>query len=222
MRLRDALALLLRLLPIRWPFTCLVLVGFLPMEPCSYWLMMGLAAGSCASMLGVGAAGLLSVVVDAGTGDGATHAGGWTVSMIAGMGVFLLVCRRWTLGVVCRFRGHVGLLDGVIPVATLGGGTLATLCGGIPSTLGGGASNSRSWGLLQRIFVSLRTILTCFCLSVAVTGTTWRKAVRRSVAAHTVLSCSDTVGILQCDGSRRYVPVILYPFVAGTKNLRSW
>jgi hypothetical protein len=105
--------------------------------------------------------------------------------------------------VVWRVRGHVGLIEEVILAFTLGGGVLTTLCGGIPSTLGGPAITSRCWGLLQRMEVSRRTILACFRLSVAVTGTTWQNTVRRSVAAHTVFLCSDTAGSVQWVGSRR-------------------
>ena len=123
-----------------------------------------------------------------------------------------------------RMRGHVGLLDGVSPTATLGVGTVATLDGVAPSTLCGSAfstlvgagDSSLWWGLLDTIAASVRTAATCFCLSAAEVGMNFRKAARRSTAAVTVLSCSLTAGSVQWDGSKRYVPLILYPLVAGT------
>ena len=44
---------------------------------------------------------------------------GSATSMIAVIGVFLLVCRRWIRGVVLRTLGSVGLPDDVMPVSTL-------------------------------------------------------------------------------------------------------
>ena len=41
------------------------------------------------------------------------------VSMIAGIGMFRLVCRWWMRGVVLRTLGSVGLPDYVMPVSTL-------------------------------------------------------------------------------------------------------
>ena len=40
-------------------------------------------------------------------------------SMIAGIGVFRLVCRLWMRGVVLSTMGYIGLPDDVMPVFTL-------------------------------------------------------------------------------------------------------
>ena len=85
-------------------------------------------------------------------------------------------------------RGHVGLLDGVSPTATLGVGAVATLdgvapstlCGSALSTLGGAGDSSLWWGLLDTMAVSVLTAATCFCLSAAQVGMNFRKAARRS------------------------------------------
>ena len=46
---------------------------------------------------------------------------GWgsATSMIAGIGMFCLVCRWWMQGVVLRTLGSVGLTDDVMPVSIL-------------------------------------------------------------------------------------------------------
>ena len=59
--------------------------------------------------------------------------------MIAGIGVFRRVCRWYVRDVVWRMRGHIGLLDGVSPTATLGVGAVTTLDGVAPFTLCGSA-----------------------------------------------------------------------------------
>ena len=56
----------------------------------------------------------------------------------------------------------------------------------------------------------------CFCFNFAEGGGMCSYISSRSDAATIVLSCSETVGMVQCVGSSRYVPVILYPFVVGT------
>ena len=92
----------------------------------------------------------------------------------------------------------------------------STLCGSELSTLGGAGNSSLWWGLLDTMAASVLTAATCFCLLAAEVGMNFRKAARRSTAAVTVLSCSLTAGSVQWDGSKRYVPLILYPLVAGT------
>ena len=76
--------------------------------------------------------------------------GGSSTSIIPGIGVFCRIYCWCMRGVVLRTRGHIGLLDGVRPTATLGVGAAATfddvapstLCGSALSTLGGGGNSS--------------------------------------------------------------------------------
>ena len=122
-----------------------------------------------------------------------------------------------------RTYGHVGLLDSVRPTATLGAGAAAALDGVAPSTfcglelstLGGVGTSSLWWGVLHTMDARFLTAAACFCLSAAKVGMNFLNAKRRSTAAVTVLSCLLTAGSVQCDGSKRYVPLIMYPLVAG-------
>ena len=60
-----------------------------------------------------------------------------STSIISGIGVFRCVIHWWMQGVICRTRGHFGLLDTVNPAVTLGDGVVSTLDGVAPSTLCG-------------------------------------------------------------------------------------
>ena len=117
MRFRDALALLFRWLPMRCPFTVLAFVDF---------TIVGAAAGNCVGggtylweagtyWLSLSATGcwLLCVVVVLASG------GGSATSLMAGIGVFRLVCSWWMQGVVRRTLGYVGLPNDVTPASTI-------------------------------------------------------------------------------------------------------
>ena len=218
--MRDAVVLPLRLLPIHWPLTVRVALDLLGRRG-----VCGLPSVAVDVLVTVSAVGVAAVDIDGAraTGEGGCL-GGSSTYMIAGIGVFRRVCRWCVRGVVWRMRGHVGLLDGVSPTATLGVGAVATLdgvapstlCGSALSTLGGAGNSYLWWGLLHTMAASFLTAAMCFCLSAVEVEINFWNAERRSASAAMVLSCSLAAGSVQPYKSKRYVPVILYPLVAGT------
>ena len=117
MRFRDVLALLFLWLPMRCPFTVLTFVDF---------TIGGAAAGNCVGegvylwaaetdLLSLSATGcwLLSIVAVLDSG------GGSATSLMAGIGVFCLVCSWWMRGVFRRTLGSVRLPDDIMPASTL-------------------------------------------------------------------------------------------------------
>ena len=89
---------------------------------------------------------------------------GSTTSMIAGIGVFRLVCRWWMRCVVLRNLGSVGMPDDVMTVSTLLGVAVFTLCGGVLYTLGYRAFSTICCGLSDRIACNYLMISICFIL----------------------------------------------------------
>ena len=114
----DAVALLLRLLPMFWPLTFLVLFDLLMAGV----LVVGcLASGIVCPVLGA-AAGftfVLPVLFTWARGLVSCCTGGATTSMIVGIGVFLLVFCWWTRGAARRTSGLVGLCEVDVVVSTL-------------------------------------------------------------------------------------------------------
>ena len=114
----DAVVLLLRLLPMFWPLTFLVLLDF---------LMVGVVVLGCLAFgivrLVLGAAAgftfVLPVLVTWARGLLSYCTGGATTSMIVGIGVFLLVFRWWTRGAARRTSGLIGLCEVDVDVSTL-------------------------------------------------------------------------------------------------------
>ena len=117
MHFRDALALLFFWLPMRCLFTVLAFVDF---------KIEGAAAGNCVVggaylwaagtdwlSLSATVCWLLCVVAVLASG------GGSATSLMAGIGVFRLVCCWWMRGVVRRTLGSVVLPDDVMPASTL-------------------------------------------------------------------------------------------------------
>ena len=134
MRFRDALALIFCWLPMRCPFTVLALVDFTTGGADAGNGVGGgtylWAAGTDWLLLSATGCWLLCVVAVLSLG------GGSATSLMAGIGVFCLVCCWWMRGVVRRTLGSVGLLDDVMPVSNLWAAAAFTLCGGALSTLG--------------------------------------------------------------------------------------
>ena len=115
-------------------------------------------------------------------------------------GVFARVTRPWA-NVVARIRCWLVAstdVDGDGP--TLGGEAASTLGSGV-STLGD--------GLLFIIAVSFSRINACRSFTAMLTVMFSFIDLIRSVAANTVRSSSDKVGVVQCAGYTRYVPVVL-------------
>ena len=113
----DAVALMLRLLPIVWPLTVLVLLDRLRAG-----VVVGrLVAGTV--WLGLGAAVELTFVLPAlffrVCEFRSFCTGGIFTSMIVGMGVFRLVFRWWMRGAARRMSGLVGLCEEDVEVSTL-------------------------------------------------------------------------------------------------------
>ena len=112
---RDALVLLLCLLPILWSLTVLALVDFLiaGMVLDGFDTAAGrLRAGT--NLFGLSAAAELTFVLlmcYRVCKFRLLSVGGSIISMIVGIGMLLLVFCWWTRGVVCRTFGHVGLFE---------------------------------------------------------------------------------------------------------------
>ena len=117
MRFRDALALLFLWLPIRCPFTVLYFVDFtIGGATAGNYVGGGTylwAAGTDLLSLSATGCWLLCVVAVLASG------GGSVTYLMAGIGVFRLVCRWWMRGIVRRTLGSVGLPDDVMPASTL-------------------------------------------------------------------------------------------------------
>ena len=117
-------------------------------------------------------------------------------------GLLFLVRLWWTRLVLRRVVGCVGFVD---------------VDGPIVSTLGSGASSSG----LCNISVSCCRTFTCCLLWVALAGSSPCRICKRSAAAMMILSPSEMVGVLQCAGYRRNVPVLAIPPVLGSQKFRS-
>ena len=117
MRFRDALALLFLWLPMRCMFTVLAFVDFM-----IGGAVAGNSVGGGTYLWAVGTdwillletgCWLLCVVAVLASG------GGSATSLMAGIGVFRLVCSWWMQGVVRRTLGYVGLPNDVMPASTI-------------------------------------------------------------------------------------------------------
>jgi hypothetical protein len=135
-RFRDAVALLLRLLPMRCPLTVRVAADFRERSVVrTRWLALALIAMGTESAVGGAAGGTQRRALS----RGGVSQGGSSTSITSGIGVFRRVFCWCVRGVVWRTHGHVGLLDGVSLAATLGAGVGSTLDGVTPPTLCGSA-----------------------------------------------------------------------------------
>ena len=132
----------------------------------------------------------------------------WGARLSSKNGWYGLLCLvlRWCVRLVLRrVVGCVGF-DDVDGMPSDGVGVVSTL-GSRPPCVG-----------LCNISVSCFRILTCCRRWAAVSGSFPFSASRRSAAAATMRSPSEIVGVLQCAGKSRNVPVVSMPPVIGLKK----